>query len=798
MSFLAAQIPASAQIAVEVIQPVHQDVSQPLKDLGDIGDTREKHEIPKHNLPPKLPKSGTTDPVLQSAPLGPLAPATSNNFDGIGQGSYGFTVNSAPPDTNGAVGATQYVQWVNSSFAIFNKSTGGLISGPTAGNTVWQGFGGGCEANNDGDPILQYDKAANRWVLSQFSVTTTPYLQCFAISTTSDATGSYYRYSFQMPNFPDYPKIGVWPDAYYASFNMFSGNTFVGGRACAFDRAKMLTGAAATGQCFQLGASYGGLLPSDLDGLTPPPAGSPNFFVAYDVNALFLWKFHVDFTTPANTAFAGPASVPVAAFTAACNGGGTCIPQSGTSQQLDSLADRLMYRLAYRNFGDHEALVVYHSVVAGSSVGLRWYELRSPNTNPTVFQQGTYAPDANYRWLGSISMDKAGDMAMGYSVSSAAMHPSIRFTGRVPSDPLGSMETETNIIGGSGSQLSNLNRWGDYSSMSIDPVDDCTFWYTTEYLKSGGTFNWSTRIANFKFPSCGNPDFSIAATPASQTVTQGASTSYTVTATPSGGFTGSVTYSVSGLPTGGGAAFTPNPSATTSTMSVTTAGTTPVGTYSLTITGTSGSLIHTATVTLTVGDFSISASPPSQTIIQGASTTYTVASNPAGAFSVSYSVTGLPSGATGSFNPNPSTGNSTLTVATTGTTPPGTYSLTITGVSGSLSHTASVTLIVNAAPVPDFTMTVSPTSQTVSRAASTSFTVGVSPVNSFNGTVTFSVTGLPSRTSASFNPASVTGSGTSTLTITTSKKTSSGNYTLTVTGTSGGLSHKNQATLVVQ
>ena len=212
------------------------------------------------------------DPVIQST-AGPLVATTPGlNFAGVGNGDYGFTVNSAPPDTNGAVGDTQYVQWVNTSFAVFNKTTGALVYGPVAGNTLWSGFGGGCQTNNDGDPIVQFDKAAHRWILTQFSVSTTPYLQCVAVSTTSDATGTYYRYSFSYgtTQFNDYPKLGVWPDAYYISFNIFNnGTTFAGAKVCAFDRTKMLTGAAATQQCFQLSTTYGGLLPSDLDGVHP-------------------------------------------------------------------------------------------------------------------------------------------------------------------------------------------------------------------------------------------------------------------------------------------------------------------------------------------------------------------------------------------------------------------------------------------------------------------------------------------------------------------------------------------------
>jgi hypothetical protein len=251
------------------------------------------------------------------------------------------------------------------------------VLGPLAGNTLWAGFGGGCQTNNDGDPIVQYDKAANRWIMTQFSVSTLPFLQCVAVSTTSDATGTWNRYSFTQPNLNDYPKLGVWPDGYYISFNMFNaaGTVFLGGRACAFDRSKMLTGAAATQVCFQLSSAFGGLLPSDLDGFTPPPAGSPNFFLSLgnDNASLDLWKFHVDFTTPANSTFLN-VNFPVTGFILACGGsGGTCVAQPGTATKLSTLGDRLMYRLAYRNFGDHEAIVANHSVTSGASVAVRWY-----------------------------------------------------------------------------------------------------------------------------------------------------------------------------------------------------------------------------------------------------------------------------------------------------------------------------------------------------------------------------------------------------------------------------------------
>jgi hypothetical protein len=698
--------PQKEQRGPELLREIMHDVSPPLRDIKAMprhsGPPKE-HEIRLLHAPHQIEHKG--DPVLQTSTFARVGTTGGVSFDGVAANG------SAPPDTNGSVGATQFVQWVNTEFAVYDKQTGNLVHGPVAGNTIWSGFGGPCQNNNDGDPIVLYDKLNNRWIFSQLSVSGgPPFYQCVAVSTTSDATGSYARYAFQQPGFNDYPKLGVWPDAYYVTYNLFdnAGRFFQGGRLCAMDGAAMRAGSTATQQCFQLSTSFGGVLPSDVDGTTPPPAGEPAFFLNFDTNSLNLWKFHVDFTTLSHTTLTGPTNLPVASFSEAC-GGGTCIPQSGTSQQLDSLADRLMYRLAYRNFGDHESLVVNHSITAGSSIGVRWYEIQSPASNPVVFQQGTFAPDSSYRWMGSIAMDKSGDMALGYSASSSSLHPAIRYTGRVPSDTLGTMETETSIIEGPGSQTGGLSRWGDYSSMSVDPSDDCTFWYTSEYLPSNGSFNWHTRIASFKFSGCGGPptpDFSISASPGSQTVVQGSGTSYSVSVTALNGFTGAVNFSTGTLPAGVGVSFNPT------------------------------------------------------------------------------SVTG--------------SGSSTMSVTTLGSTAPGTYTLTITGTSGTTNHSTSVTLVVNSVNPPNFSISASPSSRTVGHPGTTSYTVTVTAINGFSGSVSFSVSNLPSRTNATFNPTSVTGSGNSTLTISTRSRTPTGTRTLTFTGTSGSLTHSTTVSLTVQ
>lgn len=676
---------------VEVSAAVHHDISPPLRDIPSSPRAAGLRQKPLRLIPHGT-TAPRTDPVIQSNAPAFVGTTALLNIAGVGNGDYGFAPSAAPPDTNGAVGATQYVQWVNESYAVFDKTTGAIAAGfPKAGNTLWSGFGGGCQTNNDGDPVVSYDKAANRWVLTQFSVSTTPYLQCVAVSTTSDATGAYARYSFSQPNFPDYPKSGVWPDAYYISFNMFSGNTFVGGRACAFDRTAMLAGGAATQQCFQLANIFGGLLPSDLDGATAPPAGSPNFFLAFgnDSASMDMWKFHVDFVTPANSTLVH-SNFAVPAFTAACGGGGTCIPQSGTSQQLDSLADRLMHRLAYRNFGDHESIVANHSVTAGASVGVRWYEIRSPNATPAVFQSGTYAPDSTYRWMGSITMDKVGNIALGYSASSSSISPAIRYTGRLSTDSLGTLQAETSIKAGTGSQNGGLSRWGDYSAMTIDPTDDCTFFYTNEYLKTTGSFNWSTQIASFKFPSCsGAPPVltTITVSPASASVTTNATRQFTATGLDQFGNPVSpqptFTWSVSG----GG---------TISSSGLFTAGATAGGPF--TVSAVSGAVTGSASVTVTssAADFSLSISPTSQSVRRGNTATYTVTITPSNGFSgsVTLSLTGQPSGSTVTFTPNPATTTSTLTIKTLSSASRRTYTLTVHGVSGALSHTTTATLTV--------------------------------------------------------------------------------------------------------
>ena len=489
-----------------VIPSVSYDVSAPLADIvasAPVKVPAGQRVIPLRHPPQPAPGSLSTlaeDLDLQRAALPLGSAALVLNFDGISADG------GAPPDTNGSVGATQFVQIVNTEYAVYDKANGALILGPTAIHNIWSGFTGDCANGDGGDPVVLYDKADGRWVVGQINVNDNAY--CLAVSTTSDATYTYYRYEFPTPNadLPDYPKLGVWPDAYYWTANIFSRNKFLGAMPCAFDRAMMLSGGAANAICFQQSPGVASLLPSDLDGSIQPPSSEPNLYINFVTpSTLNIYKFHADFTNPSNSTFTGPTAVSVNSFAEACNGG-VCIPQAGTGQKLDSLGDRLMYRNAYRNLSGTEYLVVNHSVSVGSRkssyTGVRWYQIGNPNGNPAVAQQGTFAPDSSYRWMGSIAMDKAGDIAVGYSVSSRTIHPAIRYAGRVPTDAPNTLEAEATIFQGNGSQTGGLNRWGDYSGMSIDPIDDCTFWYTTEYIPSNGKFNWHTRIASFKFPSC--------------------------------------------------------------------------------------------------------------------------------------------------------------------------------------------------------------------------------------------------------------------------------------------------------
>ncbi|MEP6895894.1 MAG: VCBS repeat-containing protein, partial [Chloroflexota bacterium] len=476
----------------------------------------------------------TDSSIVQSSlsdnSIGKAMPALAASFDGIGANGY------YPADANGDIGYSSitgkkyYMQVVNVAFQIWDVTNSAAVTslyGPASTNTLWSGFGGVCETHNDGDPTVQFDHLANRWMVSQFAFTDpNDYHQCIAVSTSANPTGSWYRYDFlySTTKFNDYPKFGVWPDGYYMSVNQYDGVTgnWVGAGAAVFNRTAMLNGLPATMIKFDLGAVvnwYGGMLPSDLDG--PAPAvGSPNYFIEWDDSAwhgdptdtLRVWGFHVNWATPANSTFGLNASFdPNTKIATAnldsdmCGGSGDCIPQPGTTQKLDAIASgQLMYRLQYRNFGAYQTLVGNQTVDATGTdrAGIYWFELRNTGTGWSMNQEGVYSPDTDNRWMGSVAMDKSGNMALGFSDSSSSTFPSIRYTGRLVSDPSGFLlQGEPILAVGGGSQIGG-NRWGDYSMMAVDPADDCTFWYTQEYYKTTSFSNWSTRIGSFRFPSC--------------------------------------------------------------------------------------------------------------------------------------------------------------------------------------------------------------------------------------------------------------------------------------------------------
>jgi hypothetical protein len=510
--------PPLASPAKTVHASVKNDVSRPLRSIAPIRPTRREEEAPENpqipRLGPQAPSVQAPDPVVQSQAPAPKMPAATS-FAGLSNADN-FPIDVIPPDTEGDVGPSDYVEFVNLAFAIYSKS-GTKLYGPADGRTLWAGFGGACEIQDDGDPIVQYDPIADRWLFSQFALpndASGPFYQCLAVSTTSDPTGSYYRYAFKFSDttMNDYPKFGVWPDGYYMSVVEFDADgSYAGPGAEVFDRAKMLAGQPATAVKFDLGSSRNPMLPSDLDGSTPPPAGAPDYYGELVDNAgtdaLKIWAFHVDWTTPASSTFTLRDSLVPASFSSNVD---LIDEPLGYTAWLDPISDRPMYRFAYRNLGSHEALVMNHTVDVSGHAGVRWYELRKTTGAWSIYQQGTFSPSSDSRWMGSAAMDGSGDIAVGYSLSSTSVYPSIRYAGRLPTDPLGSLsQGEATMIAGSGAETDSSGfsgaRWGDYSSMSVDPSDDCTFWYANEYFATTSDTGWRTRIGHFEFPSCETP-----------------------------------------------------------------------------------------------------------------------------------------------------------------------------------------------------------------------------------------------------------------------------------------------------
>jgi hypothetical protein len=547
------------------------------------------------------------DPLLALQAAAP--PRATDNFDTpiFNFNGQGFT-GANPPDTVGDIGKDHYIQMVNGSgteVSIYNKTTGALIQSFSLTSL------GGC-ATGSGDPIVLYDQMADRWFLSEFGSGSS---LCVFISQTPNPQGAYYSYQFTTPTFPDYPKFGVWPDAYYATANENSPSVF------ALNRTAMLAGQAATSQRFTApvlsGFGFQALTPADLDGMTPPPAGSPNYVMrhvdteAHNVTGypgndiLQVWAFAVNWTTPANSTFTKIADILTAEFDSTLCGLTSffCMGMPGVAQgsgsSLDPLREVIMNRLAYRKFGDHEALVGNFVTDIGSNIGgVRWFELRKVGAGSwTLYQEGTYAPTTtDNRWMGGIAMDGSGNIALGYNVSSQTIYPSLRYAGRLSTDPLGTLpQGEYTIV--NGTAVNGSNRYGDYAAMGIDPIDDCTFWFTGQWNAAS---QWSTRIAAFKFDACGTADFTLAAAPAAQDVCAADNAFYDVTVGQVGGFAYPVTLSATGQPTGASATFSVNPVTVpgSSQLTIGSAGPLTTGNYTIDVLGTTPTTTHTTTVQL--------------------------------------------------------------------------------------------------------------------------------------------------------------------------------------------------------
>lgn len=486
-----------------------------LRDLAEVSSGSPDGPGVLRYTPGQEPKAGIpqnadwVDAVAQTANQAGLMPAPIRDFAGLNFLNHGA---GWPPDTVGDVGPQHYIQAVNISIGIFDKSTGLLATPALTFNQFFPGPAGTpCDTANRGDPVVLYDPIVGRWLVSDFAwfnQSTGPFYQCIAVSQTSDpVTGGWYFYALPADTgdftgyLNDYPKLGVWSDGWYMTANMFqmvAPGTGFGVRLWALDRAAMISGGALREVHFDcMDLDCASLLPANLRGALPPP-GSPAYFVsAIPPDHLNLWQFHVDWTTPGNSTLTGPVVLNVADFAFAPS-----VPQLGSSSLLDSLSPRLMMQLQYRNLSGAESLWANHTVLSGGVAGVRWYEIRDPGGIPVVAQQSTYQPDTTQRWMGSLATDQDGNMAIGYSVSSASMYPGIRYAGRLAGEiPNRLSQAESVLTNGGGSQT-GINRWGDYSAMSVDPVDDCTFWYTQEYYTTTGT-NWQTRIAAFKYPSCG-------------------------------------------------------------------------------------------------------------------------------------------------------------------------------------------------------------------------------------------------------------------------------------------------------
>jgi hypothetical protein len=480
-----------------------------------------KRDMIREALLQGTPPGGVADTVVQRE-RGELGiPAPSVSFEGIPQVTSGGR--PIPPDPVGEIGPRHFVQMVNVRYAVYDRS-GHAIVPPVETSVLFEPLGDICGVTNEGDPIVAYDQFADRWILTQFGFLSSavgapkgPFYQCVAISQTGDPAGSYFLYAFEISKtaLNDYPKLGVWPDGYYLSSNSFvfrddGSGFFAGATVAVLERERLLAGDP-DARLLVVDLPFTdvvrfSLLPSDADGPVPPPAGRPNTFAQLGLDVfrghlpeLQLFQFRTQWGVTPRAVFSGPAIVPVEPYDANLCNFAPCVPQRGTFQRLDTLSERLMFRLAYRNFETHESLVVNHAVdVGGDRAGIRWYEIRNP-LNPAIHQQGTYAPGLEHRWMGSIAMDGNGNIGLGYSVSGPDLFPSIRYAGQVGGSELGELNAgEAAIVAAGGAQTHPAGRWGDYADLTVDPLDDCTFWFTSEYLSETSERGWRTRVAAFK------------------------------------------------------------------------------------------------------------------------------------------------------------------------------------------------------------------------------------------------------------------------------------------------------------
>lgn len=521
--------------APEVQQAEYFDISAPLRDMTvkkpafwKKWTTEVEREIPnKFHIKPVIhpdymnQSDGALQKSLKKEALGSLITPLVN-FDGL-TNAKNTDGRVTPPDPAGDVGPNHYVQAVNSMLQIFNK-TGVSLYGPVTTSVLWNGFTGNWSGHNDGDALVMYDELADRWIISQFAVDCGTFpnyteYELVAVSQTSDPTGAYYRYAFKFDYMPDYPKLGVWHDGYYISVNRFNTNNsaspFIGAAMGVLERAKMLAGDPTAKMIYYKSETLGGsgsglgsdcysMLPGDCDG-TAAPAGTPNYFSYINDDSwggkdeLRIWSLKPDWTTTTNSVCKYESALPVAAFATFSS---YVISQKDVTLKLDDLSDRLMHRLQYRNMGSYESMVTCHSVNSGSNIaGVRWYELRKSGTSWSIYQQGTYAfADGKSRWMGSAAMNGNGDIALGYTLSGSSDYPSIYFTGRKATDAPGTMTIAESPIKIGSASMTGADRWGDYAMMSVDPVDNKTFWHTNEYVGTyGGSYPWSTRIASFVF-----------------------------------------------------------------------------------------------------------------------------------------------------------------------------------------------------------------------------------------------------------------------------------------------------------